>query len=803
MVKHLFLNAVILFCSLSIYAQTCEPNDPYDQIVSDFHSTIARRQDGSLVVWGEKKASDGFGNVLTPQVINSTNYPGLTGVPLRGALGSNEMEGGNQQGSQAILLTSTGLFAWGKSGIVIPNLLTTNRTFQKITVAGKADGLPPGVKPSNVKIMTATYFSLAIVTDSGYVWILGNAPELYGNGSTFPTNSWHQVRLAIAPYPFLKSVAHLRISANAVFAVDSSNVWYTWGRRVYKTSVMGSSNRAITIPKSTISTNELPRMIGVTSHFIQDKINPRVYIVYSAYFVLTQAGDLYSVGDGYKGILGNGSTTDQLTWGKVKKSASEDLTKVIFISIQEHDGVRLSACAITADNNLWNWGLDDYSGIPVSTVNYSAYAIIPNGFVFNVDKASYAEKGGHTLVYVKDASANYCYVGHRVNGSMGDGTAADAFELTMNCTNTAAVPLCSLCPATFNNKIPQNQAVCENYPITAFDSKVATLSNNNAVFYQWQSSVIAKDTGFVTITGATNKNYMPAPQTATVWYRRIVKNITPNCPLDSSNVMQVSVNPVPLSPLLLNVQEICAGDSIVLNASAAASLTYNWMGPNQFISSAIKPVIYNADETNAGVYTLSVTDTKNCSSDTTSTTVTINTIDVQFATPPFVCQGRSILLELNNPLPSWTYLWTGPDAFISTNKNPLIPQADADKMGAYIVQVRDELNCTANQTLILSLDVCENTFTIPEGFSPNGDGVNDVFIIRGLSNFPTHSIMIFNRWGQKVFQAAPYNNDWTGTSQYGLVVGIDAGELLPEGTYFYVLDKNNGDVVKGSIYLKR
>ena len=353
MIKNLFLNVIILFCSFSVFAQTCRPNDPYDQIVSDFHSTIARRQDGSLVVWGEKKASDGFSNVLTPQVINSTNYPGLTGVPLRGALGSNKMENNNQEGSQAILLTSTGLFAWGKSGIVIPNLLTTNRTFQKITVAGKADGLPPGVEPSNVKIMTATFGSLAIVTDSGYVWILGNVPELYGNGSISPTNSWHQVRLAIAPYPLLKSVIHLRMSANAVFAVDSSNVWYTWGRRVYKTSVMGSSNRAIIMPTSTMPTNELPRMIGVTSQFIPDYYNPSVYILYSAYFVLTQAGNLYAVGDGYKGILGNGSTSDQLTWGKVKKSASEDLTNVIFISVQEHDALLLSACAITTDNNLW------------------------------------------------------------------------------------------------------------------------------------------------------------------------------------------------------------------------------------------------------------------------------------------------------------------------------------------------------------------------------------------------------------------------------------------------------------------
>lgn len=448
--------------------------------------------------------------------------------------------------------------------------------------------------------------------------------------------------------------------------------------------------------------------------------------------------------------------------------------------------------------------MDDYSGVETMLVNHSEYAVIPNGFVANVDKATYAEKGGHTLVYVKDAAARYCYVGHRVNGSMGDDTATDGFELTMNCTNTAAVPLCSLCPATNNNLIPKNQTVCESYPINTFDARAATLSNNNAVFYQWQSSRISKDTGFVNISGATSKNYTPAPQTATVWYRRIVKNETPNCPLDSSNVMQVSVNPIPLTPLLFEKQTVCAGDSIVLNASAAAGVTYTWLGPDQFTSSLAKPVLYNVTEVQEGVYTLSVTNNKNCSSDTASTKVTVNTIDVEFATPPLVCEGRSVLLEVSNPLPSWTYLWTGPEAFVSTKQTPLITQADAGKMGTYSVQVRDERNCAGTQSVTLSLDDCEDAFTIPEGFSPNGDGINDIFIIRGLRNFPNHSIVIFNRWGQKVYEAAPYNNDWTGMSMYGVVIGVGAGEPLPEGTYFYLLNKNNGeDVVKGSVYLKK
>jgi gliding motility-associated-like protein len=91
-------------------------------------------------------------------------------------------------------------------------------------------------------------------------------------------------------------------------------------------------------------------------------------------------------------------------------------------------------------------------------------------------------------------------------------------------------------------------------------------------------------------------------------------------------------------------------------------------------------------------------------------------------------------------------------------------------------------------------------FFIPEGFSPNADGVNDVFFIRGLDSYPTNSIVIFNRWGNAVFEESPYSNTWNGKSTAGLSLGDD----LPMGTYFYLLDLGNGsDVLKGTIFISK
>jgi gliding motility-associated-like protein len=90
---------------------------------------------------------------------------------------------------------------------------------------------------------------------------------------------------------------------------------------------------------------------------------------------------------------------------------------------------------------------------------------------------------------------------------------------------------------------------------------------------------------------------------------------------------------------------------------------------------------------------------------------------------------------------------------------------------------------------------------VPEGFSPNGDGVNDNYVIRGLQIYPKNKLSIFNRWGNLVFKAEPYRSDWDGTSTFGLNIG---GDKLPTGVYYYILDLgDDSKPTKGYIYLNR
>ncbi|MBF4465214.1 gliding motility-associated C-terminal domain-containing protein [Flavobacterium sp. LC2016-12] len=83
---------------------------------------------------------------------------------------------------------------------------------------------------------------------------------------------------------------------------------------------------------------------------------------------------------------------------------------------------------------------------------------------------------------------------------------------------------------------------------------------------------------------------------------------------------------------------------------------------------------------------------------------------------------------------------------------------------------------------------------IHNAISPNGDGVNDSFLIKGISKYPDNRVEIYNRWGIKVFDATSYNESdimFRGFSDGRSTVNRDAG--LPAGTYFYILRYKKGD----------
>jgi gliding motility-associated-like protein len=81
---------------------------------------------------------------------------------------------------------------------------------------------------------------------------------------------------------------------------------------------------------------------------------------------------------------------------------------------------------------------------------------------------------------------------------------------------------------------------------------------------------------------------------------------------------------------------------------------------------------------------------------------------------------------------------------------------------------------------------------IQKGISADGDGLNDNFELTG---FDVKNLQIFNRYGMKVYSKSNYTNQWFGQS--------DGGDDLPDATYYYVIERNNGENITGWIYLNR
>lgn len=98
----------------------------------------------------------------------------------------------------------------------------------------------------------------------------------------------------------------------------------------------------------------------------------------------------------------------------------------------------------------------------------------------------------------------------------------------------------------------------------------------------------------------------------------------------------------------------------------------------------------------------------------------------------------------------------------------------------YLLFVTDAENCKDSLWISLVPNTRRNLFSAPNAFSPNGDGVNDRWIVDGVENRRGVSISIFNKWGQEVFNSPDYKNDYAWNGKNG-------NAKLPEATYFFVI----------------
>lgn len=146
-----------------------------------------------------------------------------------------------------------------------------------------------------------------------------------------------------------------------------------------------------------------------------------------------------------------------------------------------------------------------------------------------------------------------------------------------------------------------------------------------------------------------------------------------------------------------------------------------------------------------------------------------------------VKHGDAYLDENNEIVPSFNRTYGGKDSL-----QYVLCDADNDCSTAWVIFTVQHDGTT--------------DFFIPNGFSPNGDGLNDLFYIPDFKTYTNIAVQIVNTWGQLVYSSDNYLNDWDGVANKG----ASSGKLLDAGTYYYVFSiPGFDDSFTGYIYLSR
>ena len=251
----------------------------------------------------------------------------------------------------------------------------------------------------------------------------------------------------------------------------------------------------------------------------------------------------------------------------------------------------------------------------------------------------------------------------------------------------------------------------------------------------------------------------------------------------------------PVADFSVNPSSLCQGiDNVFTDLSTAPNNTvskWNWNFGDGTSSTAHNPTKrYNKP----GVYDvqLTVANSVGCISNVFTGQVTVYLQPVIDAGPSFVVpQGTIVQMKPTvNDSTVVSFTWSPPTNL--SDANVLRPLVNAISDQTYVLTANAPGGCTAtDETSVKILKLVKP----PNAFSPNGDGINDKWVISNLSDYPGAYVEIFNRYGQRLFYSSGYSNPWDGTLN---------GTALPVATYYYVITLKNGfEPITGSVTIIR
>ena len=272
-----------------------------------------------------------------------------------------------------------------------------------------------------------------------------------------------------------------------------------------------------------------------------------------------------------------------------------------------------------------------------------------------------------------------------------------------------------------------------------------------------------------------------------------------NCKLSES--IDINVGSLNVGYDIMAGDVICAGDevNVLVTNSGDQDVSVEVNGTSYNVPAGGQVTITLTPEA-SGTFIFNASNSAGCSQ-SDSVTLDVFTFEppvVATADPTTIVRGESSQLETNVDPNYVSYMWDP----AGTLDNPGIsnPLATPEQTTIYTVKVTDFNGCTGTDTVQVTVrqPECDMPYIfIPNAFTPNGDGNNDVLYVRGVI-IDEMQLLIYNRWGEKVFESNIQSSGWDGTFK---------NKELPPDVYGYYLFVRceNGDTLtkKGNITLLR
>jgi len=250
----------------------------------------------------------------------------------------------------------------------------------------------------------------------------------------------------------------------------------------------------------------------------------------------------------------------------------------------------------------------------------------------------------------------------------------------------------------------------------------------------------------------------------------------------------------PIASFTVSPAETCQGvPTVFTDASTAPNssiTTWHWVYGDGTVSNSAQATKTYA-QPGAFNSKLVVKSAAGCVSDTAYKTIRVHLQPVIDAGRSFVVkEGTVIQFEATANSTALSFVWSSAAGL--DNANTLRPRLRVTQDGVYTLTATGQFNCVAIDNLKVTV---QKAVTIPNAFSPNGDGINDMWVLKNIQQYPAASVDIYDRFGAIVFRGIGTANPWDGSSK---------GKPLPVGVYYYLVNLKDGSPVQqGSVTLIR